>query len=129
MPLKVVSKEKTAGVFIVYPFGSIDTNTYGVLEEKIDHLILEENADVIILDMEGVDYISSMGIRVVVKSRKLLKKRDGSLVVMNLQPQIKKVFEIIKALPSLRIFSSIQELDDYLSDMQQKVIDGEDSVI
>jgi len=33
---------------------------------------------------------------------------------INLQPQIKKVFEILNALPSLKVFASIQELDSYL---------------
>ncbi|NLI33918.1 MAG: hypothetical protein GX422_14245 [Deltaproteobacteria bacterium] len=42
--------------------------------------------------------------------------------MMNLQPQIKRVFEIINALPSLQIFSSIQELDDYLTEMQRQTI-------
>ena len=41
---------------------------------------------------------------------------------MNLQPQIEKVFEIIKALPDQRIFKDIEELDRYLDRMQKKVI-------
>ena len=55
-----------------------------------------------------------------------LKKNDGKITFMNLQPQIKKVFEIINALPSMRIFSSIQELDDYLDVMQKKAVSAED---
>jgi hypothetical protein len=39
-------------------------------------------------------------------------------VFINLQPQIKKVFEILNALPSLKVFASIQELDNYLDAMQ-----------
>ena len=41
---------------------------------------------------------------------------------MKLKPQIKKVFEIIDALPSMNVFSGVQELDDYLDAMQQKAI-------
>ncbi|MGD2270109.1 MAG: hypothetical protein PVI06_06895 [Desulfobacterales bacterium] len=43
---------------------------------------------------------------------------------MNLQPQIKKVFDIINALPSMQIFASIEELDEYLDAIQKKATRG-----
>lgn len=124
MPLTVTSMEKQPGVFVVSPSGSLDTNTHAVLERKIDFLAREGAAKVITLDMGGVDYISSMGVRVVLKTKKELSRRGGALVMMNLQPQIKRVFEIINALPTLQIFSSVQELDDYLTEMQRQVVHG-----
>jgi anti-sigma B factor antagonist len=126
MPLVVRSTEKMPRVFVLSPVGSLDSNTYGILEEKIDYLVREGDAKLITLDMAGVDYISSMGVRVVLKAQKLLKQGAGSLVMMHLQPQIKKVFEIINALPSLQIFSSIQELDDYLTEMQRQSVKPKD---
>jgi anti-sigma B factor antagonist len=39
---------------------------------------------------------------------------------MHLQRQIKKVFEILNAIPTLQVFSNIQEMDDYLDAMQKK---------
>ncbi|NLI80476.1 MAG: STAS domain-containing protein [Deltaproteobacteria bacterium] len=124
MPLTVTSMEKQPGVFVVSPYGSLDTNTHTVLERKIDFLAREGAAKVITLDMGGVDYISSMGVRVVLKTKKELSRRGGALVMMNLKPQIKRVFEIINALPTLQIFSSLQELDDYLTEMQRQVVHG-----
>jgi anti-sigma B factor antagonist len=38
---------------------------------------------------------------------------------MHLQPQIKKVFDILNALPTLQVFASIQEMDEYLDAMQK----------
>ena len=120
MPLTVTAKEKTPGVFILYPAGSLDSNTYEILDKRID-LILEGSRKVIVLDMENLDYISSMGVRVVIKAKKAMMKNSGDLVLMNLQPQIHKVFEIINALPSQQIFSSTQELDHYLDRVQRKI--------
>jgi anti-sigma B factor antagonist len=40
----------------------------------------------------------------------------------NLQPQIRKVFEIIMALPSLNVFESVADLDRYLTGIQKKVL-------
>ena len=61
-----------------------------------------------------------MGIRVLVKTKKAMKQSGGKIMFINLQPQIKKVFEILNALPSLKVFASIQELDSYLDAMQTK---------
>ncbi len=62
-----------------------------------------------------------MGVGVIIKTRKALKKHDGNLILLNLQPQIRKFFEIINALPSEQIFASIEGLDHYLDRMQKKI--------
>jgi sigma-B regulation protein RsbU (phosphoserine phosphatase) len=49
-----------------------------------------------------------------------MKDHDGKVVLLNLQPQIQKVFDIIKALPSQQVFSNMKELDDYLDRMQRQ---------
>ena len=73
-----------------------------------------------------LNYLSSAGIRVILKARDALKKNNGKVTFMNLQPQIKKVFDIINALPSVQIFASIEELDEYLDAMQKKATCGAD---
>ena len=120
MPLKVKSTSRGPGVVVVSPIGSIDAQTYSVLDEKMDE-ILKQQPDIIIFDMEFADYISSTGIRVLLKTKKALKEIKGRMVFMNLQPQIKKVFDILKAIPTLKVFASIEELDNYLDTMQKAI--------
>ncbi|MCX5879801.1 MAG: STAS domain-containing protein, partial [Deltaproteobacteria bacterium] len=120
MRLTVTVTERTPGTFTFHPAGSIDSNTSSLLEAKVDS-ILKGFAKTIIFDMEGVNYISSAGIRVIIKVQKSMKQQDGQFLMTNLQPQVKKVFEIINALPTMHVFSSIQELDRYLDLMQKKV--------
>ncbi len=122
MSLKVISKKKSMGVFIVTPEGSLDTITYPILEEKLD-LLQNTSPVMIIFDLEKLDYISSMGIRVIAKVKKSLKEHGGKVVLLNLQPQIRKVFDIIKVLPSEQIFESIEEMDNYLDCMQKKTME------
>jgi anti-sigma B factor antagonist len=122
MPLTIRSTEKLPGIFILYPEGRLDSESYTLLEKKIDYLLTLGQAKHLTLDMNGVDYISSMGVRVVIKAHKDLKQRGGQFSLMNLQPQVSKVFEIIKALPSMRIYSSIEELDAYLDEMQKQAL-------
>jgi anti-anti-sigma factor len=120
MPLTVTVRERESGVFVVSPAGSLDTNTCNILEKRLD-MVLEGSTKAIVFDMEELDYISSMGVRVIVRARKALKDKDAYLVMMNLQPQIKKVFDIIKALPGHQVFSNVEELDNYLTRIQKKM--------
>ncbi|MEA1927747.1 MAG: STAS domain-containing protein [Candidatus Auribacterota bacterium] len=125
MILNVTVREKDPGVYLLSPIGSIDTGTAPILEKEVDG-VLVRSPKAMIFDMSGVEYISSMGVRVFVKAKKGLKKIGGSLMMIELPPQIKRVFDIIYALPKQEIFESIEELDEYLTVMQKKVRDGED---
>ena len=120
MALKVNSAETRPGVFTVSPIGSLDGNTYKILEVTVES-ILGQLPDIIIFDLEFMDYINSMGVRVLLKTKKELEKHNGKIMFMHLQPQIRKVFDILNALPTLQVFTSIQELDEYLDAMQKAV--------
>ncbi len=121
MPLSVVTDEKRQGTFIISLSGTVDSNTYMILEKEVDS-ILKNRPEVIILDMDRVNYISSAGLRVIFKTKKNLKQNKGNMYMVNLSSSIKKVFDIVNALPIQEIFSSIEELDDYLDKMQKKEI-------
>ena len=123
MPLEISSREKEQGVLVVSPVGSIDSNTYKILQSHLDSILSESCPEVIVFDMDGVNFISSMGIRVILKTRKWLKQKGGKVFMANLRPQIKVVFDIIRALPPERIFASIEELDDYLGHMQRRTLE------
>jgi anti-anti-sigma factor len=118
MSLKVNSAETRPGVFTISPIGTLDANTYTVLEGTVD-TVLNQSPDVLIFDMEYLDYINSMGVRVLLKAKKAMEKDNGKIIFIRLQRQIKKVFEILNALPTLQVFKSIKELDEYLDTMQK----------
>ena len=120
MALTVQTTQKALGAYVVIPSGQIDSSTYAILEDELDAL-LDQNPTLIALDMAAVNYLSSAGIRVILKTKKVITNHNGKLVFMHLQPQIRKVFEIIEALPSMRVFKNIEEMDDYLDRMQKQV--------
>lgn len=121
MALTVKVVENKPRIFVVSLVGKLDGTTYGELEKKIDYLMAEGGAKVITLDLAGLEFISSMGIRVIFKAKKDLSSKGGSLFLARIPPPIEKVLEIIDALPSMKIFSGIQEMDAYLAKMQQEV--------
>jgi len=102
----------------------LDTITAPDLEAELDQLV-NEAIQLIIFDMTDLEYISSAGLRVVFKATKAMKAKGGKAGILKMQPQIKKVFDIIKALPDVPIFKNDAEMDEYLTYMQKKVVDGE----
>ena len=102
--------------------GRLDSNTYKALEKAMEP-VLSGPAKIVILDLAKLQFISSAGIRVLILAQKALAQRSGSLLMIHMQPQITKVLEIINALPGVSIFRSSKEMDDYLTVMQNRVLE------
>ena len=54
----------------------------------------EEAFAAIVLDLSAVDYISSVGLRVLMLAAKQVKSQGGSISVAALQPVVREIFEI-----------------------------------
>ena len=104
--------------------GSLDSNTAPQLQQSINAEI-NESVSTTIIDFKDLDFLSSAGLRVIFKTKKVMDNIGGKFLLVNLQPQIKKVFEIIKALDGMNVFKDQDEMDDYLAAMQNKVKEGE----
>ena len=114
--------ERQEGSYIITLEGRLDSNTYLQFEERIGP-VLSSSPRLLILDLEKLDYISSMGIRSIINARKTVESQDGHVMLIKLQPQIQKVFEIVNALPNELIFASIKEADEYFDFIQKKEIE------
>lgn len=104
--------------------GNLDSNTAQQLQQSVDSEIGDSVATVI-FDFKDLDFLSSAGLRVIFKTKKTMDNSGGKFLLVNLQPQIKKVFEIIKALDGMNVFKNQEEMDNYLAAMQNKVKEGE----
>ena len=120
MELELRSVERKPCYFEISLSGRLDSSTYTQLEQLIASL-MKTQVRGIVLDMGMLDYISSMGLRVIFKAIKDLKPGNGVLLATNMQPQVKKVFEIANALPDDSIFISVREADEYYDFIQEKV--------
>lgn len=125
MSLRVNVENRTKHSVIVAISGRLDSETTAICEQKIAPLLNSE-MESIIFDLTNLDYISSMGIRLILKTRKAIEKHGGKVVTTNLQPQIAAVFEIVQALPKEQIFSTIAEADRYFDVMQKRVLAKQD---
>ncbi len=104
--------------------GRLDTHSYAEFDRQLEPLL--PGMQSLLLDLSELVYISSAGIRSIFRARKALAGHSGKVLVLNPQPQIQKVFDVVKAVPLNEIFSSAAEADAYLDAMQRKVLRGDE---
>ncbi|QSX74597.1 STAS domain-containing protein [Lysobacter arenosi] len=104
--------------------GRLDTDSYAEFDRQLEPLL--PGMQSLLLDLSELVYISSAGIRSIFRARKALAGHSGKVLVLNPQPQIQKVFDVVKAVPLNEIFSSAAEADAYLDAMQRKVLRGDE---
>ena len=100
--------------------GRLDNLTAPALEERLAPLLESVAVTALVFDLGGLEYISSAGVRTFVQARRALERRGGGIAVANVQPAVRRVFDIVKALPSLDTFADDAELDAYLERMQRQ---------
>ena len=102
--------------------GSLDTATAPELEQRLHPILDGTNTTDLVFDLARLEFISSAGLRVFAAARKQLRERGGQISFINMQPQIKKVFEIVAALPGMAVFKDLDEFDRYIARRQQRPV-------
>lgn len=103
--------------------GRLDSQTAPQLDDALDRLLAGTALLRLVFDLTHLAYLSSAGIRCFVRARKIIEPRGGKVAVVNPQPPVRKVLDIVKAIPSGGIFRNVEELDAYLDDIQRQVRD------
>lgn len=81
--------------------GKLDTLTSPELEQVITEVIPQTNE--LILDLEGLEYTSSAGLRVILSTYKRMNAKNGILRVRNVNPVVMELFEMTELAPILNI--------------------------
>lgn len=88
-----IESNKNAGVLVVMPKGRLDTQTSPEAEQFITQAI-GQGENRILMDFVATDYISSAGLRVLLKATKQLKQAGGAFGLCNANEQIREVLKI-----------------------------------
>ena len=73
-----ISVSEQDGTSVVSVAGRIDSSNAGEFESPLQELVANGAAN-IVLEMSGVDYMSSVGLRVIVSAMKTLNEKGGHL--------------------------------------------------
>lgn len=88
-----INQTRIDDVPVVSVSGRIDGTTSKDLETILNELI-DQDLSEIVLDLEGVVYISSVGLRVLLSALKKVRPKKGDVKLVSLQPFVREVFEI-----------------------------------
>lgn len=96
-------------VSFLYLEGRFDGNTSWQVEQHIRDRI-GQSISKFVLNMEGVPFIASSGLRVVLAmTKELRQKHRGDLRISGLQPTVSKVFELSGLFNVLKIFNEVED--------------------
>ena len=102
-----INVDRQRGAVIVAPVGRIDSTTSPSLDQ---HLLELDSAGErrIVIDLAGVDYISSAGLRVISLARRI-REHKGSLALCALAGSVLRVFELAGLLSLFTVAASCEE--------------------
>ena len=88
MQIKIIQESNKT---IVDLNGKLDSSTFSLLEKEIEQMDVEGKT--VCLDLKNLEYVSSAGLRVILKLKKIMD-RVGKLEVINPNELVLEVFEI-----------------------------------
>jgi anti-anti-sigma factor len=122
-----VSTRLIADVLLIQVSGRIDFSNSKEFEEAL----LPKLADIpqgqgkALLDLGGLTYISSSGLRVLMLASKKVRSREGAIAVTALQPVVMEVFEISRFDKVFQVYGTVGEALDALSAEASAAYGGE----
>ena len=97
MTIEKVLNGENAKIVVV---GRLDTQTAPELEKVIDEVVA--NVKELVFDMNGLEYVSSAGLRVILKAQKIMNTK-GSMKLIGVNDSIMEDFDITGFLDNFTI--------------------------
>jgi anti-sigma B factor antagonist len=106
-----LAAKRFADTVVLFPSGRIDHATADQFRDAIAPHVGPPTAgrDRVVIDMTGVEYISSVGLRVLMMASKQAKTHGRTLAVCGLQPVVREIFEISRFNLVLKVFPTLRE--------------------
>lgn len=95
-------------VSVVTVSGRVDSATAPDLQKALQDL-LDSGRNQLVLELKGVDYMSSAGLRALVSMQKAAKKNGGTLRLAQLSARVTEVLELAGLAPVFDIYPDVVE--------------------
>ena len=120
-----LAPSRFGNTIVLAPAGRLD---HAAAEGFTDALLAQlgtcrAGQDLLVLDLSGVPYIASVGLRALMIASKQAKAQGGTLVLAGLQPVVKEIFEISRFTLIFTIFPSVRDALAALSPSALQAID------
>ncbi len=91
---------------IVYLEGRLDVSVANEVEEGLSDLIDTNGYKKVLLNMAGVEYMSSSGFRACISTLRKLNSLEGVMKICNIKPSVKRIFDVIELTSLFDIYES-----------------------
>jgi len=102
-----VRSELKGGVSIVVISGRVDSVTATALDAKLAEVVADHKQ--IVLDLSDVTYLSSAGVRAIIKTLRAAEKADGGVKLANIPNMVAEVLETVGMTAALNIYPTVGE--------------------
>ena len=107
-PLRVTTARFGTDSFVVALAGELDIGTSERFEHELDAL-LDDGARRLVVDLLGITFLGSVGLKLLTKAAKRTRELGGECVVVTDDPRILRVFQITGLDRVFRIERSLME--------------------
>ena len=113
-----LSSARHGDVVVLSTRGRIDHASAEAFKTALGpHLAQSGPGRPLVLDLAGVDYIASVGLRVLMLASRQARAQGGTIVVAALAPLVREIFEISKF---TLVFPCFPSVADALADLAQR---------
>ena len=106
--MKVETKELN-GIRILRLVGQVRISTQNDFKDILDNLVKESKGKTVIINMDGIIYMNSTGLGIIIDTYKKFKESKGRLVLCNLIPDIMNLFEVTRLNRFIEIYGNENE--------------------
>ncbi|MEU8057107.1 STAS domain-containing protein [Microbispora bryophytorum] len=106
--LTPVSAPVADHVLVVALDGSLDYTNAERLRQDVEAALGEEHRE-LVLDLSGMDFCDSTGIRILLSVRKLLQERDGAVTMASLNARLARIFKLTGLTSAFTLTASLAE--------------------
>jgi anti-sigma B factor antagonist len=103
-----INLEQIEDVCVVKCFGNIDSDSYVVLKQTFGK-IMEDNNFKIVVDLSGVNFISSAGWGIFLGNLNEARKKGGDIRLSSMNEKVKNIFYAIELNEILTFYDKIED--------------------
>lgn len=113
-----MSSVRFADVIVVSPAGRLDHASAEAFQVALEPILVAAAGlnGAVVLDLSAVDYVSSVGLRVVMMAAKHLRARKARIAAVSLQPVVQEIFKIARFNHVVELFPALPEALKQLSE-------------
>lgn len=90
----MLKHRKQRDALIVCLEGELDHHCAQTVRQEMDRLIEKEQPQRLIVDMQGVSFMDSSGIGVLIGRYRTLSRSGGRMAVCNMSPHVERIFQL-----------------------------------